>query len=182
MCDTCQNRKYSACFLEAFILFYQNVILTLLFLQMGDGNLLALNTYKYRCGVETVERMLPSWIFQILILRTSEYSKYWDDRETCDTCCRLLPGSYTEIWIFHISIVTRVPHLWLRYCDEYRVDIWILLVKCRHTTIVLNILGCLCVKIFTDKQIQGSLQAKCRGKAHIVLCIHLSIDVKIEEA
>ena len=60
MCDTCQNRKYSACFLEAFILFYQNVILTLLFLQMGDGNLLALNTYKYRCGVETVERMLPS--------------------------------------------------------------------------------------------------------------------------
>ena len=60
MCDTCQNREYSACFLEAFILFYQNVISTLLFLQMGDGNLLALNTYKYWCGVETVERMLPS--------------------------------------------------------------------------------------------------------------------------
>ena len=60
MCDTCQNREYSACFLEAFILFYQNVISTLLFLQMGDGNLLALNAYKYWCGVETVERMLPS--------------------------------------------------------------------------------------------------------------------------
>ena len=90
-------------------------------LNLGDENLLALNTYKYWCGVETVERMLPSWIFQILILRTSEYSKYWDDRETYDTCCRLLPGSYTQIWIFHISIVTRVPHLWVWYCDEYTV-------------------------------------------------------------